>query len=170
MSVGSILGGLAYGAVDWPLPNRSRLPLLAAALGLCVAAAALAPNVWALTGITAATGIFISPLMTCAYLVADELAAEDARTAAGAWVNNAFNAGSSGGYAAMGTALVRLPLGWCFVIAATPVLIAAGVARAWRARVGRSAVHTDADSAKNSVADHAAAAATTADDPVPATV
>jgi hypothetical protein len=135
MSVGSIVGGLVYGAVTWPVPSRARLPLLTAALGLCVAAAALAPNVWVLTAVTTVTGLFMSPMLACAYLVADELAAEDARTAAGAWVNNAFNAGSSGGYAAMGTALARLPLGWCFAIAAAPVLLAAGVARAWQGRL-----------------------------------
>ncbi|GAA1999970.1 MFS transporter [Catenulispora subtropica] len=139
MSVGSIVGGLVYGAVTWSAPARTRLPLLTAALGLCVAATGLAPNVWALTTATTVTGLFMSPLMACAYLVADELAAEDARTAAGAWVNNAFNAGSSGGYAAMGTALARLPLGWCFAVAAAPMLVAAGVARAWQPRVKEAA-------------------------------
>ncbi|MEZ0113215.1 MFS family permease [Catenulispora sp. EB89] len=134
MSVGSILGGLAYGTITWRIPNRSRLPLLTAALGLTVAAAALAPNVWVLTAITTASGIFISPLMTCAYLVADELATTQTRTSAGMWVNNAFNAGSSAGYAAMGPALARLPLSACFTIAAAPVLLAATVTRAWRAR------------------------------------
>ncbi|WP_194920528.1 MFS transporter, partial [Catenulispora rubra] len=105
MSVGSILGGLAYGTISWRIPSRTRLPLLTAALGLSVAAAALAPNIWVLTAITTASGIFVSPLMTCAYLVADELATTDTRTSAGMWVNNAFNAGSSAGYAAMGPAL-----------------------------------------------------------------
>ncbi|MEY9854413.1 MFS family permease [Catenulispora sp. GAS73] len=134
MSVGSILGGLAYGTVAWRVPNRTRLPLLTAALGLSVAVAALAPNVWVLTAITTASGVFVSPLMTCTYLVADELATTHTRTSAGMWVNNAFNAGSSAGYAAMGPALARLPLSACFTIAAAPVLLAATLTRAWRAR------------------------------------
>ena len=134
MSVGSILGGLAYGTITWRIPSRTRLPLLTAALGLSVAAAALAPDVWIMTTITTASGIFVSPLMTCAYLVADELATTDSRTSAGMWVNNAFNAGSSAGYAAMGPALARLPLSACFTIAAAPVLLAATLTRAWRAR------------------------------------
>jgi MFS family permease len=134
MSVGSILGGLAYGAVTWRISSRTRLPLLTAALGLSVAAAGLAPNVWALTAITTATGLFVSPLMTCAYLVADELADDRTRTSAGMWVNNSFNAGSSGGYAAMGTALARIPLAWCFALAASPVLLAAGLAQTRRSR------------------------------------
>ncbi|MEY9934449.1 MFS family permease [Catenulispora sp. GP43] len=132
MSAGSILGGLAYGAVSWRVPSRTRLPLLTAALGLSIATAGLAPNIWVLTAIATASGVFVSPLMTCAYLVADELADERSRTSAGMWVNNAFNAGSSSGYAAMGPALARLPLAWCFTIAAAPVLLGAGVAQAWR--------------------------------------
>jgi len=134
MSVGSIAGGLVYGTLTWRIPNRVRLPLLTAALGTAVAVAALAPNVYVLTGITAVTGLFMSPVLTCAYLVADELADERSRTSAGMWVNNAFNAGSSGGYAAMGPALARLPLGWCFTAAAAPILLAAGAARVWRFR------------------------------------
>ena len=134
MSVGSILGGLVYGTIAWRVSSRTRLPLLTAALGLSIAAAALAPNIWVLTAVTTASGIFVSPLMTCAYLVADELAADQSRTSAGMWVNNAFNAGSSAGYAAMGPALARLPLAGCFMIAAAPVLVAAGITRAWRAR------------------------------------
>ncbi|WP_194925224.1 MFS transporter [Catenulispora pinisilvae] len=138
MSVGSILGGLVYGTVDWPIPSRARLPLLTAALGLSIAAAGLAPNVWTLTAITTATGLFVSPLMTCAYLVGDELAAEQSRTSAGMWVNNAYNAGSSAGYAAMGPALARLSLSGCFALAAAPVLLAAGTARIWRVRITKA--------------------------------
>jgi predicted MFS family arabinose efflux permease len=139
MSVGSIVGGLGYGAVDWRIPSRTRLPLLTAALALSVAAAGLAPDVWTLTAITTAAGVFVSPLLTCAYLVADELADEQSRTSAGMWVNNAFNAGSSGGYAAMGPALARLPLAGCFALAAAPILLAAGAARILRFRTATAA-------------------------------
>jgi MFS family permease len=138
MSAGSIVGGLAYGAVSWRISSRARLPLLTAALGLSIAAAGLAPDVWTLTAITTASGLFVSPLMTCAYLVADDLADERSRTSAGMWVNNAFNAGSSSGYAAMGPALTRLPLAWCFAAAAAPVVVGAAVAQSWRrSRAGR---------------------------------
>jgi MFS family permease len=132
MSAGSILGGLAYGAISWRVSSRARLPLLTAALGLSVAAAGLAPDVWTLTAVTTVSGVFVSPLLACAYLVADDLADERSRTSAGMWVNNAFNAGSSGGYAAMGPVLARMPLAWCFAVAAAPVLLGAGVAQAWR--------------------------------------
>ena len=79
----------------------------------------------------------MSPLLACAYLVADEVATDQTRTAAGMWVNNAFNAGSSGGYAAMGPTLSLLPLGWCFALAAAPILLGAAAARALRSRAGR---------------------------------
>jgi len=136
MSAGSILGGLAYGAISWRVSSRARLPLLTAALGLSVAAAGLAPDVWTLTAVTTVSGVFVSPLLACAYLVADDLADERSRTSAGMWVNNAFNAGSSGGYAAMGPVLARMPLAWCFAVAAAPILLGAGIAQSWRSRTG----------------------------------
>jgi len=90
-------------------------------------------------------GLFVAPAMTTAYLLAEESATPGFRTRAGAWVNTAFNAGSSIGMAAIG----RLPLwfrpalpatspwSWCF--AAAPPLILALVALARRVRCGEPA-------------------------------
>ncbi|MGW1729313.1 MFS transporter, partial [Streptomyces sp. NPDC002306] len=71
-----------------------------------------------------------------AYLVADESAAPGFRTRAGAWVNTAVNAGSSGGAAVMGLLVGRVPLPLCFALAGTQSLLAAAVtARGGRHRV-----------------------------------
>lgn len=130
MSVGSIAGGLAYGAASWCLPDRARLPLLAGGLGASVAVGALAPSTYVLCVVAALVGLFVGPTMTCAYLVADELAAPARRTGAGIWVNQAFNAGSSCGYAGIGPAVTGLPTSACFGVAAAPLLLAAGFAAA----------------------------------------
>lgn len=50
------------------------------------------------------------------------------RTQAGAWVNTAVNAGSSGGAAGVGLLVGHLPLGWCFVLSGAVSLTAALVA------------------------------------------
>ncbi|MGW1729386.1 MFS transporter, partial [Streptomyces sp. NPDC002306] len=63
-----------------------------------------------------------------AYLVADESAAPGFRTRAGAWVNTAVNAGSSGGAAVMGLLVGRVPLPLCFALAGTQSLLAAAAA------------------------------------------
>ncbi|MBO1416763.1 MFS transporter [Streptomyces sp. FH025] len=125
LSAGSAVGGLAYGAVGWSAPNRARLPLLVAGLGLALAGAGLAPNLPVLAAAVALAGLFVSPVITTAYLIADETAAPRARTRAGAWVNTAFNAGSAGGSATVGLLVGRLPLPLCFALAAAPALLCA---------------------------------------------
>ncbi|MGW4600590.1 MFS transporter [Streptomyces sp. NPDC004457] len=128
LSAGSALGGLANGVVRWRTSARTRLCRFAAALGLVLAAAGLAPDLWTLTAAMACAGAFIAPVLTTAYLLADESAQEGARTQAGAWVNMAVNAGSSGGAMAAGLVIGRLPLPVCFTLAGGTALLAAAAA------------------------------------------
>ncbi|MGW4660333.1 hypothetical protein ACWEP2_39480 [Streptomyces sp. NPDC004279] len=111
---------------------RVRLPALAAALGLTLAVAGIAPGVAVLTAAVACAGLFIAPALTTSYLIADESAAPGLRTQAGAWVNTAVNAGSSAGSAAVGVLLGRLPLGVCFAVSGAATLTAAVAALAGR--------------------------------------
>jgi len=124
VSAGSAVGGLLNGAVNWRTAARVRLACSALGLGLALAAAGLAPGLWSLTVAVACAGFFVAPALTTAYLLADEVAAPEARTQAGAWVNTAVNAGSSGGSAVTGLLIGRLPLGVCFVIAGVVAVIA----------------------------------------------
>ncbi|MFJ9736835.1 MFS transporter [Streptomyces sp. NPDC101166] len=124
-SAGSTVGGLLNGAVDWRTGARVRLPLLAAGLGLALAAAGLAPGMGALTIAVACAGFFVAPALTTAYLLADEVAPRERRTQAGAWVNTAVNAGISGGTATAGLLTARLPLGVCFALSGGATVLAA---------------------------------------------
>ena len=125
LSAGSAFGGLVYGAFPLRISGRARLPVLVAVPALGLALAGLSPNVYVLAVVAGATGLFISPALATAYLIADESAAHGARTRAGAWVNTAVNGGSSGGTAAAGLLLGRLPLVVCFAVTGLPVLSAA---------------------------------------------
>ncbi|WBB57815.1 MFS transporter [Streptomyces sp. WMMC500] len=127
MSAGSAVGGLVHGAVAWRSPRTRRLPVLAAALALMLAATGLSPHPYALVACAAVFGLFVAPGITTAYLIADESAAPDARTKAGAWVNTALNAGTSAATAATGLLIGRVPLPLCFVLAALPTVLAAAV-------------------------------------------
>ncbi|MFH9860184.1 MFS transporter [Streptomyces sp. NPDC017202] len=129
LSAGSAAGGLLNGAVDWRTPARARLPRLAAALGLSLACAGLAPDLWTLAAAVACAGIFVAPILTTAYLVADETAAPGARTGAGAWINTGVNAGSSLGSATSGLLLGHAPLAVCFAAAGGVALLAAAAGR-----------------------------------------
>ncbi|WP_049558971.1 MFS transporter [Nonomuraea sp. SBT364] len=124
LAAGSAVGGLAYGAIVWRASGAARLRMLAAALGLAVAAAGAAPNLFGLAAAAGVIGLFVAPALTTAYLLADELAGPESRTQAGAWVNTAFNAGSSLGTAGAGLVVEGLSLGWCFALAGAPMLLA----------------------------------------------
>lgn len=127
LSAGSAIGGLTNGAISWRSAARPRLAVICAALGVALAVAGLAPNVYALGAAAAVAGLFVAPALTTAYLIADEAATPDARTQAGAWVNTAVNAGSSGGTALVGLLVGKLPLSLCFVLMAAPALLCAAV-------------------------------------------
>ncbi|MFI0237523.1 MFS transporter [Streptomyces sp. NPDC016845] len=124
LSAGSAVGGLVNGAVDWRRPARTRLTLLAFGLAAALGAAALAPGLLALAGAAACVGLFVAPALTTAYLLADEVVDPALRTQAGAWVNTAVNAGSSGGTAGVGLLVGHAPLPVCFLVAAAAPLLA----------------------------------------------
>lgn len=126
LSAGSAVGGLAYGARSWRTPARTRLPLLTLAMGLALAAAGLSSRLWVLAAVVTLAGLFVSPLLSTAYLLADEAAAPGTRSQAGAWVNTAINAGSASGTATAGLLIGRMPLAVCFALAVTPALVSAG--------------------------------------------
>ncbi|WP_405869306.1 MULTISPECIES: MFS transporter [unclassified Streptomyces] len=137
LSTGSAVGGLLNGAVTWGSSAVVRLPLLIAGLGLALLGAGLVPGLATLAVVVAVAGFFVSPALTTAYLIADEAAAPEARVQAGAWVNTAVNAGSTGGAAAAGALAGRLPTGWCFAATGAVVLLtAAAVATGTRRERG----------------------------------
>ncbi|WP_339131596.1 MFS transporter [Streptomyces sp. f51] len=125
LSLGSALGGLLNGAVDWRAAPEARLPLLAGALGLTLLGAGLADGLGTLAVAVACAGFFVAPALTTAYLTADAAAPPGFRTRAGAWVNTAVNAGSSVGAAGAGLLVGRLPLGPCFAVSGAAALVAA---------------------------------------------
>ncbi|MFF2366214.1 MFS transporter [Streptomyces sp. NPDC058122] len=136
LSLGSALGGLLNGAVDWRLAPGARLPLLAGALGLALLGAGLAQSLGALAVAVACAGFFVAPALTTSYLMADAAAPAGFRTQAGAWVNTAVNAGSSVGTAGAGLLVGRLPLGLCFAVSGAAAM-AAALACARNARTPR---------------------------------
>ncbi|WP_327697751.1 MFS transporter [Streptomyces sp. NBC_00459] len=124
LSAGSAVGGLLNGAVAWRRPARVRLALLAFGLGLALLGAGLAPGLGTLTLALTLAGVFVSPALTTAYLIADEAVTPEVRVRAGAWVNTATNAGSTIGAAGAGVLAGHLPVGACFALTGVTVLLA----------------------------------------------
>ncbi|MFK0160169.1 MFS transporter [Streptomyces sp. NPDC090499] len=134
VSAGSAVGGLLNGAVEWRRPAGERLAWLAVGLAVVLVAAGFAPGMWTLAAAMAATGMFVAPTLTTAYLLADETAAEEERTRAGAWVNAAVNAGTAAGSMAAGLLVARLSVEACFALAGSVALASAAAVRAVRPR------------------------------------
>ncbi|WP_326590471.1 MFS transporter [Streptomyces brevispora] len=144
LSAGSAVGGLAYGAVRWRTTNRVRLVVAAAGMGAALMVAGLSPRLYVLVAVVAVAGLFVAPVLTTAYLIADESVDAARRTQAGAWVNTAFNAGSSGGTAAVGLLVGRLPLALCFALAAAPALLCAAASVRPRSRLAGAGAEAEA--------------------------
>jgi predicted MFS family arabinose efflux permease len=125
LAAGSAVGGLAYGAVSWRLSLERRLPLLATALVVPLAAAGFASNMIALSLLVGVAGLFVAPVLTTAYMLTDKAAAPGSKTQAGAWVNTAFNTGNAMGSASMGLLIGQLTLAASFAAGALPSLLAA---------------------------------------------
>ncbi|MGC5395110.1 MFS transporter [Streptomyces sp. DT20] len=139
LSAGSAVGGLVYGAVRWKSANRTRLAAAAAGMGAALTVAGLSPRLYVLAAAVAVAGLFVGPVLTTGYLIADESVDPARRTQAGAWVNTSFNAGAAGGTAAVGLLVDRLPLALCFALAAAPALLCAGASVfPWGRRTGRA--------------------------------
>jgi predicted MFS family arabinose efflux permease len=124
LSVGSALGGLAYGAVTWRVPATRRLSILAAGVAVLLCLAALSPDLPVLALLAGLSGTLVSPALSTAYVAADSLASATARTRAGNWVNSGYNAGSSAGSALSGQLVGRIPLAACLPVLAVPALLA----------------------------------------------
>lgn len=125
LAVGSVVGGLLYGSLNWRTHARTRLAVLAAALAAPLALAGTASSLPAMMAATAVTGLLVAPTLTTAYLLADEQATDQNRTRVGTWVNTAFNLGNAAGAATAGFLAEALPLPACFALAAAPLLLSA---------------------------------------------
>lgn len=94
-SLGSAVGGFAYGSRRWKSRKLPRLLILAAIACTILAVSAWAEHPAALFVAFAATGLFIAPTMITGYVASDEIASPSERTEASTLINTAVNLGSS---------------------------------------------------------------------------
>ncbi|MCZ2527206.1 MFS transporter [Streptomyces sp. HB2AG] len=104
LAVGALAGGLAYGAREWPGVPERRLRLLVAALAVCYLPLALAPGLPAMAALTALAGLFLAPVLACAFVVVDRHAPLGTVTEAFSWLVTAFGVGAALGSGAAGPA------------------------------------------------------------------
>lgn len=101
-AIGSLSGGLWYGARSWRRPAALRFGEVAAAMALAFVPAIFAPSVLALAPLMLLAGAAIAPMASLVYLLLGELAPEGMVTESFTWLNTAFPIGIGAGAALSG--------------------------------------------------------------------
>ncbi|MET8864858.1 MFS transporter [Nonomuraea sp. NPDC004580] len=93
--VGSLIGGLVYGARPWRSDASVRMRIILAGYAGGVVLLAAAPNVPALVTLSVPAGFFLAPLVICTFELTGRCAPEGTLTEAFAWGITATFAGSA---------------------------------------------------------------------------
>jgi MFS family permease len=131
-SIGSAIGGLAYGAWHVAMPIERQLPRLMAWLALPVLLHLLVDSVWPMVPLAFAAGVLIAPSMTAATLLVSRYAPPSYVTEAFTWSATAIVTGIGAGMALGGAMVERYGAKSAFVLATASALCAASVALALR--------------------------------------
>jgi predicted MFS family arabinose efflux permease len=133
VSVGGVLGGLAYGRARWRIGPARRAALLALVCAGCFTVAALVTSAVAVAPAFLLVGAGLDGLLLSCYLRADDLVAPEDRTEAGAWVNTAGNLGGAIGAAAAGLLVSDAgPRAAALVAVALPLVAVVAARSGWR--------------------------------------
>jgi MFS family permease len=102
LGAGALVGGLLYGARQWPGTPEGRLRVLAAALAAGYLPLTLVPGVPAMTALAGLSGLFLAPALACAFVVVDRQAPAGTVTEAFSWLVTTFGVGAAAGTAVVG--------------------------------------------------------------------
>ncbi|WP_336050381.1 MFS transporter [Streptomyces sp. CA2R101] len=105
LGAGALIGGLGYGAREWPGRPESRLRLLIGLLALGYLPLVLVPGVAGMTVLTGVAGVFLAPALACAFVVVDRHAPRGTVTEAFSWLVTTFGVGSAVGASVVGPAV-----------------------------------------------------------------
>jgi MFS family permease len=131
-AAGSMVSGIAYGAIAWTAPLRRRFVIAVTVLGLSVGLLPLATQVPVLGVMTFACGFAISPTIISAYGLAEQLIPPRVRTEGFSWLHTGLGLGLAIGSSVAGQAIDRG--GSRFGLVATLAAGLSAVAVAWIGR------------------------------------
>jgi MFS family permease len=133
-SIGSAIGGLAYGAIHTSLPVEKQLPRLLAAFSLPIALHLLAGGPWSMVGLAFVAGLLIAPSMTGMMMIVSRHAPPAYATEAFTWSSTAIVTGLGAGMAAAGALVERFGAKSAIVLCAASALLSALLSLALRKR------------------------------------
>ena len=131
-SIGSALGGLAYGGMHLATPIERQLPRLMALLAIPVVLHLAVDGPWTMAPLAFVAGILIAPSMTGATLLVSRHAPPAYITEAFTWSATAIVTGVGAGMAAGGALVERFGAKSAFVLATVSALVAGLCATALR--------------------------------------
>jgi MFS family permease len=150
--LGSILGGLAYGAWHRPIPAF----VLLGGLSLATIPIALAPSVWPLAALALVAGLLCAPTITATVDQVTQVVPDGARGEAMGWHGSFMTAGSALGAPVAGLAIDFWGWGGGFVsVALLGLLVAVGGAGVTRSRRRTNARRSAAGAATAATTDAA---------------
>jgi predicted MFS family arabinose efflux permease len=125
LSLGSALGGLAWGKLRHRSRTSTQMTCLLVAMAGGIALSAVTPDLLLAGIVLALTGTVLAPSAVLSYLSAERLAGPGAE--ASTWINTAWNAGVAAGFALTGVAVGRTGTA-APMLAGAAVLLAAALA------------------------------------------
>jgi predicted MFS family arabinose efflux permease len=124
LSLGSALGGLAYGHAAWRSALSSRMLFAAATMGALTCATAFLTTVLGFALGAVAIGLLLAPSIVTGYLAAEVLVPPHAALEASIWTNTALNLGAAISNASAGALVTNVGTTSAMVLAAAVVTAA----------------------------------------------
>jgi MFS family permease len=134
--LGSMVGGLAYGARTWSDDPARRYTVLVAMLAAGLVPLAAAGGWLQMGALLLVSGATIAPTVACGYLLIDRSAPAGTVTEAFTWASTGFMSGAALGNALGGVAVDAAGARGGFVAACVAATAGAVVARTYRHRLG----------------------------------
>ena len=135
LSIGSIIGGVAYGTRTWRTAMTVRYPALLFLVAVTIAPLILANSLAAGIPLSLLAGVCLAPVWSCEYALTGALASQQTATEAFTWLNGGLIAGLAGGNAVAGLLVQAGGTGRVFAIGSLVTALAAALAFSCRRRV-----------------------------------
>lgn len=132
MAVGSVAGGVWYGARTWSSPVVERFIVLHVVLALGTLPLLIADSIPLMAAMAAIAGLALAPSAAAAYLLIDHVAPPGTTTEATTWMMTANIAGAAAGAALAGLIVEASNARWAIVLACVGPVIGAIVSIALR--------------------------------------
>jgi MFS family permease len=116
LGFGALAGGTAYGARTWSGEAERRLRVLVALLAVGYVPLLAMPGAVAMTALATLSGVFLAPVVACAFAVVDRHAPRGTVTEAFSWLVTTFTVGGALGTAAAGPVVERGGAAWGFAV------------------------------------------------------